>query len=165
MKKMLFLTIGAAAAVAVWVGAAAGGPAAQDACKPGVITYGGTKALVFCGRAKAVLKAGGKTITIAGGRCELRQLYLRFDVGTKMLGPTSEPKPNYFGFAVGRTPGSAEITATKDGNYTALFGAAYDGLDLVKQDTRGKITLKKNRTTGTFSVKGVSGPVTGTFTC
>jgi len=165
MRGKVVITLGVCALLAGTLGVASGEGAKGAACTPGVIAYGGTKALVFCGPTKAAVLAAGKTIRYSNGRCERRQQYLRVDVGTKMLGKTTQPKPEYFGLSIGRTPGFADPPATKDGAYSgAVIAVAHDGVDLVPEG-RGKVVLRANRTKGTFSIKVAGKFVTGSFTC
>ena len=165
MSRKVLVAVAGCALLGVWAGTAAGVGTKQAACTPGVIAYGGTKALVFCGTAKAAVKAAGKTFRYSGGRCERRQQYLRVDVGTRMLGATTQPKPAYFGLSIGRTPGAPDAAVTKDGKYSgALISVVHGGVD-VAPEGRGKVTLMKNRTRGLFSIKVAGKLVTGSFTC
>jgi hypothetical protein len=157
---------------AAWVGASAAGGTAAAACKPGVISYGGAKAIVYCGAAKATVKTtsatGPLTLNFAnGGRCEVRQRYVRIDVGTRMLSAPNKPKPDYFQLVIGATPGANEVPVTKDGTYgRALITVIQGGTEYLPDGTRGTVTLKGNRTKGTFKAKSGSGQVvTGAFTC
>lgn len=164
MRSKVLITLGACALLAGTLGVAAG-EGAKRACTPGVIAYGGTKALVFCGPTKAAVLTAGRTIRYANGRCERRQQYLRVDVGTKMLGKTTQPKPEYFGLSIGRTPGFPDPPVTKDGTYSgAAISVVNGGVDVVPE-ARGKVVLKANRTKGTFSIRVAGKLVTGSFTC
>lgn len=159
-------------AAAVWVGAAAGAGSIAGACRPGVISYGGAKAIVYCGTAKATAKTtnanGPITLVFAnGGRCEVRQRYVRVDVDTRMLSAPNRTRPDYFQLVVGATPGTNEVPVTRDGTYgRALITVIRGGAEYLPDGTRGTVTLKAHRTKGTF--KGTSGSgqmVTGSFTC
>jgi hypothetical protein len=124
---------------------------------------------VFCGPAKVTVKVGGKTYPLTGGSCTKTSKYLNLNVGILVLnGP--KKKYSYFGLLVGQYPGavSGAKAAPKDGTYTGGLvsfvwkGKSYSG------DTNVKITLKKNRTAGTFSGAGHFTPnlkVSGSFTC
>ena len=172
MLSKKFLAVGTAcAAFAVFVGIAAGGPLRAVACKAGVISYGGAKGIVYCGPAKAAATTktvqGTITLRFAQGRCETRQKYVRVDIGTRMLSAPSKPKPDYFQMVIGSTPGSNELPVTKDGKYKdALITVIKGGAEYLPDGTRGTVTLKANRTKGTFKGKSGSGQVvTGSFTC
>ena len=172
MLSKKVLAVGTAcAAFAVFVGIAAGGPLRAAACKAGVISYGGAKGIVYCGPAKAAAttKTAQGTITLrfAQGRCEIRQKYVRVDIGTRMLSAPSKPKPDYFQMVIGSTPGSNELPVTKDGKYKdALITVIKGGAEYLPDGTRGTVTLQKNRTKGLFSGKSGSGQVvSGSFVC
>ncbi len=154
-----------AASVVVAVPAAS----SRTACTPGVISYGGAQARVFCGPAKATIHVGGKTLTFKGGSCERTSKYLTVNIGTVVLGQTNKAKPDYFGLDVGQVPGSTSKPAGSDGTYIGGVlvldkgGKSY----AVRGDTL-KITLSGGRTKGTVSgalLFGGSGAVTGTFGC
>ncbi|MFN2469113.1 MAG: hypothetical protein ABR521_13410 [Gaiellaceae bacterium] len=165
MSRKILVAVAGCALLAVWAGAAAGEGTKRAACTPRVIAYGGNKALVFCGPAKAAVSAAGKTYRYSNGRCERRQQYLRVDLGMRMLGPTTQPKPNYFGLSIGRTPGAPDAAVTKDGKYGgALISVVHGGVEIAPEG-RGKVTLRKNRTKGLFSIKVAGKLVTGSFTC
>ena len=121
------------------------------ACKPGVISYGGAKAIVYCGPAKATAKTtnveGPLTLGFAnGGRCEIRQRYVRIDIGTRMLSAPNKTKPDYFQLVIGATPGANELPVTKDGTYgRALITVIRGGAEYLPDGTRGTVTLKKKR--------------------
>jgi hypothetical protein len=141
-------------------------------CKPGVISYGGARAIVYCGPSKATAKTanvqGPLTLNFAsGGRCEIRQRYMRIDIGTRMLSAPNKPKPDYFQLVIGATPGANEVPVTKDGTYgRALITVIKGGAEYLPDGTRGTVTLKGNRTRGTFKGKSGSGQVvTGAFIC
>jgi hypothetical protein len=152
---------------AIWAGAAAGGGTEAAACKPGATTIGGARAIVFCGPAKAAVKVGTTPLAFVQGSCELRQNYLRVDIGTRILGKTAQPRPDYFQLVIGKTPGSAELPVSKDGTYgKALITVISGGTEYLPDTSRGKVTLKLKRTRGAFTAKTADGqPVTGSFTC
>ncbi len=154
-----------AACVAVGVPTAA----SRTACTPGVISYGGAQARVFCGPAKATVHVGGKTLTFKSGNCERTSKYVTVNIGIVVLGQTNKPKPDYFGLDVGQTPGSTSKPAAADGQYKGGVLAIDSGGKsyTVRGDTL-KITLAGGRTKGTLSgtlLFGGSGPLTGTFSC
>lgn len=124
---------------------------------------------MFCGPAKVIVNVSGKIYSSSGGLCMKTSKYLNLNIGTLVLsGP--KKKYSYFGLLVGQYPGavSGAKAAPKDGTYTGGLvsfvwkGKSYSG------DTNVKITLKKNRTAGTFSGVGHFTPslkVSGSFTC
>ncbi len=155
----------AAASVAIGVPTAASRPA----CTPGVISYGGAQARVFCGPAKATVHVGGKTLTFKSGSCERTSKYVTVNIGIVMLGQTTKTRPDYFGLDVGQIPGSKSKPASSDGRYKGGVVAIDSGGKsyTVRGDTL-KITLAGNRSKGTLSgtlLFGGSGPLTGTFSC
>jgi hypothetical protein len=172
MLSKKVLAVGTACAVAAaFVAVAAGGPLRDLACKPGVISYGGARAIVYCGPAKAAAQTktaqGPITLRFAQGHCEKRQRYLRVDIGTRMLSAPNKPKPDYFQLVIGSTPGSNELPVSKDGKYKdALITVIKGGAEYLPDGTRGTVTLQANRTKGLFSGKSGSGQVvSGSFVC
>ena len=142
--------------------------ASRAGCTPGVISFGGVQARVFCGPAKATVKVGGKTLSFTGGSCERTSKYLTVNVGTVVLGTTTKKKPDYFGLDVGAYPGSTGKPAAHDGSFTGGVLAVVSGGKsyLLRGDT-AKFTLSGGRTKGTFSAAGLlgSGAATGSFSC
>jgi hypothetical protein len=154
------------AVFAAWVGSATAGSTSAAACKAGATTVGGAKALAFCGPAKATALAAGQKLQFVQGSCEKRARYLRVDIGIRVLGTTSEPKPDYFQLVIGATPGSGEAAVTKDGTYARAVISVIKGGTEFLADRLGKVTLKGDRTKGTFTAKDTAGKlVTGSFTC
>ena len=142
--------------------------ASRTGCTPGVISFGGVQARVFCGAAKATVKVGGKTLSFKGGSCERTSKYLTVNVGTVVLGTTTKKKPDYFGLDVGAYPGSTGKPAGHDGSFTGGVLAVVSGGKsyLLRGDT-AKFTLSGGRTKGTFSAAGLlgSGAASGSFSC
>ena len=157
----------AALGVGAWT-AASTATALRAGCSPGVITFGGVQARLFCGAAKATVKIGGKTLSFKGGSCERTSKYLTVNIGTVVLGTTTKKKPDYFGLDVGAYPGSTAKPAGHDGGYTGGVLAVVSGGKsyLLRGDT-AKFTLSGGRTKGTFSAAGLlgSGAATGSFSC
>jgi hypothetical protein len=150
---------------------ALGSPAsgARTACTPGVKQLGGLNVRVFCGPAKATVHYGGKLFSFSQGQCEKTSQYVAVNIGTVVLGPTTKPKPNYFGLDVGKFLGSKSKAASKDGTYAGgVLALAYGGKGyLVRGDTL-KITLSGNRSRATFTGESLFAPhvkVAGSFTC
>lgn len=163
MRKAVVLLV-TACAVIVAVGVAAV-PAAAG-CTAGVHPFGSVMARTFCGPAKATVTVGGKTFTIAGGQCERGPAYVAVNIGTVVLGTTTKKKPDYFGVVVGKAPIVGGTPATKDGTYTPqALAAVHAGRSYAL--VGAKMTLKGNRTKGTFtgSAFGSGGKVTGSFSC
>ena len=162
-RKFVAAFGGVALLVGVVVQQAAGRP---EACKPGVSHYYGAKANTFCGPAKAAAVVGGKTLRFSQGRCERRQQYVGVTIGTRVSGEPTQPKPDFFGLAIGRTPGSADKPVTKDGTHKGgVVELVHGGTEYAV--SRATVTLRSNRTKGTFvaTLKGSSTKVTGSFTC
>ena len=157
----------AALGIGAWV-AASTAAASRTSCTPGVISFGGAQARVFCGAAKATVKIGGKTLSFKGGSCQRTAKYLTVNIGTVVLGTTTKRKPDYFGLDVGAYPGSTAKPAGHDGSYTGGVLAIVSGGKsyLLRGDT-AKFILSGGRTKGTFSAAGLlgSGAATGSFSC
>jgi hypothetical protein len=133
-------------------------------CTAGTKTVGGISERTFCGSAKATVHDGSQTFSYAGGTCETTSAYVSVNIGTVVLGETSKPKPNYFGMDVGRIPGSTSKAASKDGSYPAA-AMAFDFGGKGYFATSVTVALTGNRTHGAFSGSGLTGKVSGTFTC
>lgn len=155
----------AAPSVAVGVPTAA----SRTACTPGLISFGGVQARVFCGPAKATVHVGGKTLSFKGGDCERTSKYVSLNIGTVVLGQTNKKKPDYFGLDVGQVPGSTGKPAASDGTYTGgVLAIDYGGKSYAVRGDTMKVTLAGGRTKGTLSgtlLFGGSGPLTATFSC
>ena len=143
--------------------------ASRTACTPGVISYGGAQARVFCGPAKATVHVGGKTLTFKSGNCERTSKYVTVNIGTVVLGQTTKKKPDYFGLDVGQIPGSTSKPTATDGTYKGgVVAIDFGGTSYTVRSDSLKITLSGSRTKGTLSgtlLFGGSGPLTGTFSC
>ena len=166
-SRLLWLFLGLAALTATAAPASLAGPA-RSACMPGLTSFGGTQARVFCGPAKATVKIGGKTLSFKGGSCERTSKYLAINVGTVVLGTTTKKKPDYFGLDVGAIPGSTAKPAGRDGTYTGgVIAIDFGGKPYLLRGDTAKITLSGGRTKGTFGAAGLlgSGGGTGTFSC
>ena len=155
MKTILFVV--AATATVVFALAASPGLAAQAACVPGTKTIGGAPARVFCGPAKATVKAAGKTHTFANGEC-LKGSGLTVNIGT--LSFAAKSKLSYFGLS---------LPTAKAGTYlgkkvTLSFNAGGQRQSL--STSAAKVVVKSGLRGGSFSGKDFSGrAVTGTFSC
>ena len=166
MRSRIFIATAGCAVFAAWIGSATAGSTGAAACKAGPTTFGGAKALAFCGPAKATALAAGQTLQFAQGSCEKRARYVRVDIGTRILGTTTQPKPDYFQLVIGATPGSGEAAVTKDGTYSRAVISVIKGGTEFAADRLGKVTLKNNRSKGLFTVKDAAGKlITGSFTC
>ena len=166
------LVIGTVCALVAGIATAA--PATHAACTTAnPFNKGGASGLMFCGPAKATAKVGGKTYVFTNGSCGRKSTYLYLNLGTEVL---SGPKGSYsyFGLLVGAYPGANPGTkaAPKDGTYSGgLVTVRWKGKDSILNgagDPNVKITLKKNRTAGTFTGTTFIPPkvkVTGTFSC
>jgi hypothetical protein len=165
MRTTLLIVV-VAAALAAGAGVAS---ARHAGCTPGQFSSGGSSGVVFCGPAKAIVKVGGKTYSLSGGSCTKTSKYVNVNIGTLVLSGPKE-KYSYFGLLVGQYPGAlpGAKAAPKDGTYAGgLVSLVWKGKSY-SADTNVKITLKKNRTSGTFSGVGHFTPnlkVSGTFTC
>lgn len=154
------------AAIVVSSVAASAAPGSAAPCRAGVRQVNGVLSRVFCGPAKAAVKLGGKTLTYAGGACERTPAYFDVNIGIATLGQTTKPKPDYFGVLVGRAPGSSGPPAAKDGTYrrgvTVAAVSGGKGVAFVN----AAVTLKGNRTRGTFTARTITGAsVSGSFSC
>jgi hypothetical protein len=155
------------AALAV-VGGRAGAGTARPACTPGIITYGGAQARVFCGPAKATVKVGTKVLKYTqGGECLKSADYISVNIGTIVLGTSTKPKPAYFGMNIGRTPGSTDKPARKDGKYKGgVLALDFGGTGYATRTDLLVTTLSNGRRKGVFTTKTFDGKtVSGTFTC
>jgi hypothetical protein len=161
-----------AVAIAAGLAAAATAAPTRAACTPGQSTIDGHSAMTFCGPAKATVRVNGKTYALKGGSCLKTGKYVNLNIGTVVLGAKSQKLP-YFSILVGAYPGANAGTpaAPKDGTYggglvvVRVKGKAWD---LNGFDKDVKITLKKNRTAGTFTGSTHFSPrikVTGSFSC
>ena len=167
------LVLGTICALAASIATAAAAAPTRTACTAGQFTKGGATGVQFCGPAKATVKLGSKTYQFSSGTCAKTSTYFYLNLGTEVL---SGPKGtySYFGLDVGAYPGANSGTkaARKDGTYTGgLVSIRWKGKDSILNgagDPNVKITLKKNRTTGTFTGTTYFSPkvkVTGSFTC
>lgn len=162
----------AALAVATAVSAGAAAAPTRVACTPGSSTIGGKSAMTFCGPAKATVKVGGKTYSFKDGACVKTSKYLNINIGTVVFG-VAKQKQSYFSVLIGQYPGANPGTkaAPKDGTYGGgLVVVRYQGKawDLNGFDKDVKVTLKKNRSAGTFTGSTHFTPrikVTGSFSC
>jgi hypothetical protein len=155
----------AAGAVALLGGHAEAGVRTQS-CTPGIITFGGAQARVFCGPAKATVKIGTKVLKFSQGECLKTSQYISVNIGTVVLGQTSRKKPNYFGMNVGRVANN-DKPAGKDGTYrNADVAIVYGGKGyLTRRDTIVS-RLTGGRTKATFTGKTFDGKsFSGSFTC
>jgi hypothetical protein len=164
--------VAAALAAATAVAAGAAAAPTRVACTPGPSTIGGKSAMTFCGPAKATVKVGGKTYSFQGGSCTKTSKYVNVNIGTVLYGAAKQKQP-YFAVLIGNYPGANPGTraAPKDGTYGGgLVVVRYQGKswDLNGFDKDVKVTLKKNRSAGTFTGSTHFAPrikVTGSFSC
>jgi hypothetical protein len=165
--RLLALLV-AMTAIAGAAASASSATPSRSACTPGMISFGGVQARVFCGPAKATVKVGGKTFSFTGGSCERTSKYLAISIGTVVLGTTTKKKPDYFGLDVGAYPGSTVKSAAKDGSNTGgVIAVVHAGKAYLLRGDTAKITLSGGRTRGTFSADGLLGSsgATGSFSC
>jgi hypothetical protein len=166
------LVLIAACALGAGLAASAGAAPARVSCTPGQSTIDGHSAMTFCGPAKATVHVGGKTYAFSGGSCTKTGKYVNVNIGTVVLGAAKQKQP-YFSVLIGAYPGANPGTpaAPKDGTYggglvvVRIKGKAWD---LNGFDKDVKVTLKKKRTTGTFTGSTHFVPrikVTGSFSC
>jgi hypothetical protein len=114
----------------------------------------------------------GKTYGFKGGSCTKTGKYVNVNIGTVVLGAAKQKQP-YFSVLVGAYPGANPGTpaAPKDGTYGGaliVVRTNNKGWDLNGFDKDVKVTLKKNRTAGTFTGSTHFTPrikVTGSFSC
>src|SRR5262249_41044770 len=138
------------------------------ACTAGTTKVGGKKATRFCGKARANVRIGGKTVVFREGRCDRTGKFFTVNLGTGVVGSAEQKVPSFRLPSGGVPGGSAAVRpASKDGTYTdgvvviRIHGKAYDL-------NRPTITLKWHRTGGSFSGHAAFGSpiyVFGVFTC
>ena len=143
----------------------AGGVTSLAKCKPGVHSFGGTKARTFCGPATSRVNLPGNSAHYTQGKCKRRKKYVTVNIGTIVLGETNKRKPEYFGITVGKTPAGGK-PAPKDGNYgdpTIAFVHDNVRYSLI----HAEITLTHHRTQGHFTGQLSSSKitVTGDYRC
>jgi hypothetical protein len=163
-----FSALLAAAALVLALAASSGAASRRAACTPGIVKFGGVTARVFCGPAKATLKASGKTLRFSGGSCERTGTYVTVNIGTVVLGQTTKRKPDYFGLDVGAYAGASTKPATHDGVYRGgVIAADFAGKAYLVRGDTARITLAGGRTRGTFTSTLLfgGGSVSGTFSC
>jgi hypothetical protein len=139
-------------------------PAGASAkCKPGTHKFGSGQARTFCGKASATITVGTQKTTLKGGGCERTKNNFTLNIGTVLLGVDSPKRPNYFGVTVGNPPYSTP--ASKDGTYTGNGVVAFVIKHKHYSLQQPTITLKSNRSKGSFSGKLLQGgtATTGTF--
>jgi hypothetical protein len=167
------LVLGATCVLVACIAASAAAAPTRSACSAGPFTRGGASGVQFCGPAKATAKVGNKTYAFTSGTCVRTSKYLYVNLGAEVLmGPKGAT--SYFGLLVGAYPGANPGTkpSSKDGTYSGgLVTVRWKGKDSILNgagDPNVKITLRKGRTTGTFSGTTFLPPkvrVTGSFTC
>src|SRR5262245_6405909 len=167
------LAASVAAASALALTGVSSGATNISTCTAGMTTVGGNSARVFCGPAKATVQVAGKTIHYSGGSCERTGKYLALQIGTVVLGVKKNQKIPYFSVLIGKYPGAfaGNSAAGKDGTYTgglvSVRGPA-GTWDLNGYDKSVKVTLKGNRSRGTFTGNTYFSPhthVSGKFSC
>jgi hypothetical protein len=157
------LIAGLLLAAAAFTGAAFG-RAGNSACTAGMTKFAGVSARVFCGSAAVTVHDGSKTFTIKGGNCQRTADSLAVNIGEIVLGPSSKPKPDYFGLTLGRSvTGTA---AAHDGSYhSAVVAVVHAGKGYPLRANATTI-LKGGRSRGTFAASSLfGGTVSGSFTC
>jgi hypothetical protein len=157
------------AASAVWAGASAATPRHAAGCTPGVKQVKGEYVRVFCGRARATVKAAGKIYHFRNGLCQktpgtgLGEFAV--NIGTVELPTPLKPKFSHFGVA---------LEKAKGGTYqNQAVGIVVPGRNLSPLVNKVVVSnnLKKGSFTGTatMSVKGTLVPkkiaVSGSWTC
>ena len=171
MVGRLFPVTGALLAATVALGAGSAfareSGARAHACTPGLTTVGGVQKRTFCGSAKAVVKTGGKTFTLAQGDCTKTSKYLTLNIGSLYIGQTTKPKPDYLGLDVGQIPGTTSPPAGRDGTYASgiVFSVNYGGKAYLII-SGATVKLQGNRSRGTVSGKTLTGQqLTASFHC
>jgi hypothetical protein len=135
--------------------------AAGAACVPGTTKdSSGKKTTRFCGPAKAVAKVGAKTLTFSGGSCDTAAGYYTVNIGAIVNSRVAGSKPGpqtYFGLTVYPADSGVHLSQVVAWN---IGGKRYTLLG-------DRVTLKSGLKSGSFSGKqiGVTGKITGTFTC
>ena len=140
-------------AIVLPAAAGASSPARAAGCTPGVRSVDGAMARVFCGPAKATVRAGGRTIAFTGGLCERSGGMYVLNMGTFFAGGSKSPRP-YFGLLIAKP---------KPGSYKGQALSFRSGG--VSRSSLADVTLKTLHS-GTFSGKLIGGGrVTGSFSC
>jgi hypothetical protein len=152
-----------AAAPVLWLVGAAG--ATRAVCTPGLTKVGGVTARTFCGPARATVKVGGKTFSLANGNCDRTARYVSVNIGTVVLG-LAKKKPDYFGLNVGRILGAGK-PAPRDGTYHgSALALDAGGKGYAVRADEIEVTLTGNRTKGTFTATLLAGgSISGSFSC
>jgi len=153
--------------------AAAPGTGGQaEARAPGpcsVTTVGGATVHVYCGRARATVKFGGKTLTFRGGNCGVVKSSLAQGWGLgigKYTVPPAKPRFKYFGVAYFGTPKAGTY---KKGEFVVTFflpGKTYSVIGSPLGTPAMTVTVTKGAKKGSFTgVLSGSKKVSGQWTC
>ena len=153
MQRMFRRSALAIAVAALAAATLAGAPTASaGSCTAGVKTLTGGFQRTFCGPASVTVKVAGGTIELSQGNCAATSGYLAVNIGVFSSVQGTKPKPNYFGFEVGRVPGSTAAPAGRDGTYRSavVMTLVYGGrsYSVIGAATA---TLSDNRTRGTVT--------------
>ena len=127
------------------------------ACTPGVRSVGGATVRTFCGPAKGVAHAQGKTFHFSGGMCLVSRGYLTVNIGSITIGgPGVKPKFLYLGMDV-RPPRDG-----KHANQIVSWQAPGKGYSLLG----ATVTVRGGLKRGSFTGRVIGdGPASGSFTC
>ncbi len=124
-------------------------------CKSGVTVVNRVRVRTFCGPAKAVVKAGGRTWRFAGGRCIKSQAGLQVGVGRYSLNTSN---PSFRGFWLS-SPKAKDGVSRLNVIDWQVPGAAYSF-------TTSTLRVAGKVTRGTFTGRvGGLGRGSGSFSC
>jgi hypothetical protein len=115
-------------------------------------------ATTYHGPARASVTYGGKHASFHDGSCQRKSDYLTVNIGRTRKGP-------YFGTTVGKTPFGG-TPARHDGTYSKNVVISFITGGKSYAVGRPKLTLRGNRTRGTFTGTLLTGrKVSGSFHC
>jgi hypothetical protein len=159
MRARIWAIDALCAGVAVAAGTGSARSEAATSCRPGMTTFAGVSARVFCGPATVTVQDGSTTFTIKGGSCRKTGESLAVNIGEVVLGVVNKPQPDYFGLAVGSA-------AAKDGTYhSGVVGVVHAGKGYPLR-ANATTVLKSERSRGSFTASSLrAGTISGSFTC
>jgi glucose/arabinose dehydrogenase len=137
--------------------------ATAEGCLPGVHHLGPVAERTYCGKASAQVTLPGHHATFHQGSCRKTSDYFRINIGTLVSDNVSQ-HPAYFELVVGKISAGG-TPAGHDGKFSdGAFRFVINGV--VRTFDHASVTLKSNRTKGTFSAPLVGGgTASGTFSC
>ena len=125
-------------------------------CTAGVRTEGGATVRTFCGPARAIAKAGGKTFHFAGGVCAISRGIFTVNIGSITLGHV---KPKFAYLGIDAQPPRAGTHR----NQIVSWQEPGKSYSILSATVVLKAGLKGGSFSGTLFTGG--GKATGSFTC